>query len=366
MNQNEKFMRLAIHAAETSAGISSPNPHVGAVLVKNGIVVATGSTQFCGGDHAEIVALKKAGEKARDAELYVTLEPCCHYGKTPPCTDAIIKAGIKKVIVGITDPNPLVNGKGLKILQNNGIEVVSDILSEEISKQLEIFVFWKKNNRPFITMKNAVTLDGKIASETGDSKWITGELAREQVHLLRSRNDAVLTGINTVLADDPMLNVRLKDVSKSPIRVILDPNLLIPEKSKIVHTAQDYKTIVFYSNNGELLEKIDRLTNHGIQCIPVEGEDEKLDLQAVLTTLSEMSVSSLMIEAGKNINTAFLKEKLVNKIYYYIAPKIIGGSYSVFSDLGLDSMSEAITLNEKKIEIIGDDILVSGYVCYHW
>ncbi len=365
MNTPEHFMKLAIQIAETSRTKSSPNPHVGAIVVNNDRVISQGSTQKFGGDHAEIVALKQAGKNAEGADLYVTLEPCCHYGKTPPCTDAIIASGIKRVFAGLSDPNPLVDGKGFQILRDHGIEVHTGILRCEIEKQLEVFIYWKQNKIPYIVMKNAVTLDGRIASNTGDSKWITGENSRKRVHLLRSQYDAVLTGINTVIADDPLFNVRYFEDSRFPIRIILDPFLKIPLTSKIAQTANLYKTIIFKSTNYIDPQKEEQLFEKDMTVISVPSDEEKLDLIEILAKLSDFPISSVMVEAGKTLNTSFLRNQLVQKIYYFIAPKIIGGNNSVYNDLNIDLMSECIKIVNKTVEFIDDDLLVTGYVLYN-
>lgn len=362
MAYNEKFMRMAIEIAEKGRGLSTPNPFVGAIIVKDGIVVGNGFTQKCGSDHAEIVALKEAKEKAQGAELYVTLEPCCHHGKTPPCTEAIIKAGISQVYAGLKDPNPLVAGNGFKTLEAAGIKVEFDLLNNEIEKQLEIFLHWKRMNRPFIIMKNAVSLDGKIATKTGESKWITNDQSRQEVHKLRASVDAIITGINTVIADDPLLTARHEVNARTPIRVILDPFLDIPIDSLVLETASTYPTLIVKAEDYHCSGKEEYLDDCFCEILSAPAKGNCLDLNFIMKYLSEQNISSVLVETGNTLSTAFMRHKLVDKLYYFIAPKILGGLNTVFEELNIEKMSEALLLEIDQIRNLNNDILIIAYV----
>ena len=277
-------MELAIELAEQGRGKTSPNPFVGAVVVKEGKVIGTGFTKPYGDDHAEVQALKNCIESPQGADLYVTLEPCSHYGKTPPCAEAIIKAGIKNVYAGIRDPNPKVDGNGFETLRQANVNVEYPFCENIISKQLEYYLHWVVTGKPFVILKNAVSLDGKIAANNGSSKWITNELSRNKVHQLRHEVDAVVTTINTVKQDNPILNVRLDEVYKHPIRVILDPHIEIDPNSNICKTASEYQTIIFYDNKMKLEAKHCELAKQS-SLLPVNCEASLLDFDEILTAL---------------------------------------------------------------------------------
>ncbi|MCL1826449.1 MAG: bifunctional diaminohydroxyphosphoribosylaminopyrimidine deaminase/5-amino-6-(5-phosphoribosylamino)uracil reductase RibD [Candidatus Cloacimonetes bacterium] len=365
------YMIMAIAEAEKMRGKTNPNPNVGAVIVKNNRVIGTGATQPYGKDHAEIQALKNCMQDPLNADLYVTLEPCCHAGKTPPCTDAIIKANIKNVYVGIKDPNPLVNGKGFEALKKAGINVEYHFYENEISQQLETYLWWITTQRPFIILKNAASLDGKIAAENGDSKWITSKAARKKVHQLRNEVDAVMTTVNTVLKDDPLCNVRLDDIDevKHPIRLILDPKLEIPLTSAILNSIDKYKTIVFYDksikttgNFAKLNKFIASQKDSMIALTPVAAENGKLDLAEVFYILGQWKITSIMVEAGTTLNSYLIQNNFVNKICYFIAPKILGGNQNVFQNLNIPSLEKHIPLRNTSVEIYGDNVLIIGYM----
>lgn len=366
---NENFFEKAYRLAETARGKTGSNPFVGAVIVKDGKIAGTGCTQACGCNHAEIEALIAAGEKARGSDLYVTLEPCCHQGRTPPCTDAVIKAGIKRVFIGMEDPNPLVCGKGIAALRKAGIEVTSGIEKEKIAKQLEVYVTNQLKNRPFFAMKNAVSLDGKIAVDTGASKWITSPAAREYVHRLRKELQVILTGVNTVIKDDPLLNIRLNDRDSIDcgirLRVILDSKLRIPVDSRIVNTAASIPTLIFKENSYNNRDKENQLTSKNVQILSVpENKEGGLSLTAVSDELKKHDINSVLIEAGTVLNSSFLRYGLLDKIYYFIAPKILGGSRSVFKNLDIKTPAEALPVEIDRISHVGGDILVIGYPRY--
>lgn len=357
--EKEFYMRRALQLAKQGMGHTSPNPMVGCVVVREGKIIAEGYHEKCGGFHAERNALLSC-EDAQGAELYVTLEPCCHHGKTPPCTDIIIEKKIKKVYVGSMDPNPLVGGKGVGLLRSAGIEVECGILEEECHKLNEVFFHYIKNKTPFVVMKYAMTLDGKIASYTGNSKWITGEEARRNVQELRKRYSGILVGIGTVKADNPMLNCRIEE-GVNPVRIICDSKLSIKENCQIVTTAKEIKTVIAYTKGSE--RKEERLKEAG--CILLQaGQEEKTDLKILMNKLGEMEIDSVLIEGGTGIHGAALKAGIVNKVAAYIAPKIIGGesSKTPIGGIGIAKMDDALKLKNMQMETIGEDILVTGYL----
>jgi diaminohydroxyphosphoribosylaminopyrimidine deaminase/5-amino-6-(5-phosphoribosylamino)uracil reductase len=366
----EMYMQKAIDIAKTAVGYTSPNPMVGCVVVKNGRIISEACHERYGEYHAERNALLRCTEDTIGAELYVTLEPCCHYGKTPPCTDIIIEKGIKKVYIGSLDSNPLVAGKGVEILKNNGIEVESGILEEECIKMNEIFYHYIVNKTPFVAAKYAMTIDGKIATYTGDSKWVTGEKAREYVQVLRKKYSGIMVGINTVIEDNPMLNCRLeenKDGTLNPIRIILDSNLRIPLESNIVKTAKDIRTIVAYSKYGlceNNIKKKKQLEDSGIELIATDGDDGKVDLESLMKILGNMGIDSILLEGGSTVNSASFEKGIVDKVYAFIAPKLIMGedAKSPVSGKGIELMKNAIDLKNVSVENIGNDILIKGYL----
>ena len=360
--ENEKifFMKRALELAEKGMGYTSPNPMVGCVVVKDGKIVAEGYHERCGGYHAERNALLSCDEDVSGAELYVTLEPCCHYGKTPPCTEIIIEKGIKKVYVGSMDSNPLVGGKGVKILEDAGIQVECGILKKECDRLNEVFFHYIQKKTPFVVMKYAMTLDGKIASYTGDSKWVTGESARNHVQLLRKKYSGILVGIRTVKEDNPMLNCRIEE-GCDPVRIICDSNLSISLDSEIVKTGKNIKTIIAYAKENK--EKITALEKENITLIQAE-RNGKVDLKSLLKQLGEMGIDSVLVEGGGEIHGAFLEENLVNKVYAYIAPKVVGGATAKtpVGGTGLKTMEDAKKLKNVQIEQLGEDILITGYM----
>lgn len=357
-------MKRAIMLASRARGGTSPNPMVGAVMVKGGRIIAEDYHRMAGTPHAEALVIEKAGEKAGTSTLYVSLEPCCHTDKrTPPCAKAIISAGIKKVVIAMKDPNPKVSGKGLKELEDAGIEVVSGILEDKARKLNEAYIKYVTTKRPFVILKVAMTLDGKIATEEGESKWITGEKARRLVHGLRSGMDAVMTAIGTVKADDPALTARIKG-GRSPIRIVIDPNLEIPLGSKVLQTPPG--TIVVAREIREKAEptqeqKRNILLKSGVQMILFK---EPLDLLWLVERLAEMGITSIMIEGGSSLNAHALEEGIVDKVMFFIAPKIIGGreSYPAVGGRRSKRLEDAYKLKDTRIRKVGDDFLVEGYL----
>jgi len=360
-NYIRKYLRLAIITANKAKGKCSPNPAVGAVIVKNSKLLATGWTQPYGFDHAEVQALQKAGKAARGADIFVTLEPCSHYGKTPPCALAIIKAGIKRVFIGISDPNPLVSGKGIKLLKEAGIEVQSGFMAELINRQLESYLCYINLQRPFVTLKTALSLDGKFAAEDGSSRWITGEKARRYVHNLRSEQDVVLTGIKTVLIDDPLLNVRLPGKPRQPLRAVLDSRLGIPLGSKIVQTAGEFPTLVFCAENLLASEKAGILMEHNVQLCGLPLQQGKFAPTEILHELYLRQLSSVLLETGSGVAEAFIKAGLVDKYLWFYGSQLVGGTNSPLPHLGLGTINNAIKLQLHKIQKLDQDILVTAY-----
>ena len=366
MQKKEEYMRRALELARKGEGHTSPNPMVGCVVVKDGRIISEGYHEKYGEFHAERNALTRCTEDTAGADLYVTLEPCCHQGKTPPCTDIIIEKKIARVFVGSMDSNPLVAGKGVQILRDHGIYVETGILDAECRKLNEVFYHYIATKTPFVVMKYAMTLDGKIACATGDSKWVTGEIARTQVHRMRGRYRGIMVGIGTVLADDPMLNCRVEG-GVDPVRIICDSNLHIPTESQIVKTASDIETIVACSQEAleseRKQEKIRRLKEAGIQIIGTEGA-HGVNLVELMKKLGGQNIDSILLEGGGTLNAAALEDGIVNKVYAYIAGKLIGGmdARSPVEGMGIDRMADAITLQNMEIEKLGDDFCIVGYV----
>lgn len=366
MQKKEEYMRRALELARKGEGHTSPNPMVGCVVVKDGRIISEGYHEKYGEFHAERNALTRCTEDTAGADLYVTLEPCCHQGKTPPCTDIIIEKKIARVFVGSMDSNPLVAGKGIQILRDHGIYVETGILDAECRKLNEVFYHYIATKTPFVVMKYAMTLDGKIACATGDSKWVTGEIARTQVHRMRGRYRGIMVGIGTVLADDPMLNCRVEG-GVDPVRIICDSNLRIPTESQIVKTASDIETIVACSQEAleseRKQEKIRRLKEAGIQIIGTEGA-HGVNLVELMKKLGGQNIDSILLEGGGTLNASALEDGIVNKVYAYIAGKLIGGmdARSPVEGMGIDRMADAITLQNVEIEKLGDDFCIVGYV----
>jgi diaminohydroxyphosphoribosylaminopyrimidine deaminase/5-amino-6-(5-phosphoribosylamino)uracil reductase len=352
----EFFMRLALREAEKGLGRTSPNPAVGAVLVRNGRVVARGFHARAGAPHAEVVALREAGARARGADLYTTLEPCDHYGRTPPCSVAIVEAGVRRVVVGARDPNPLVNGKGIARLRRAGIEVVAGVLEEECGALNAHWARFITSGRPFVTLKAAVTLDGKIATRTGDARWVTGPEARAWVHRLRDRVDAVLVGSGTALADDPELTARLPGGrGRDPLRVVLDSDLDLPGRLRLFRPGSPAPTVVAHASR-----KARRL-GPGVELLACRRGPGGVDLEDLLTRLAARGVTHLLVEGGARVAAAFLARGLVDRVAVFVAPKIVGGDgLSWIAGPGVARMADAVALRDVRVERLGDDVLVTG------
>lgn len=355
-----KYMKRAIALAKKGKGFTNPNPMVGAVIVKNNEIIGEGYHREYGQAHAEVNAFNNTEVNPEGATMYVTLEPCAHYGKTPPCAVAIVEKKIKKVVIGLVDPNPLVNHKGIEILKDAGIEVITGVLSDEIKKMNEIFYHFIQKKTPYIIMKTAMSLDGKIATKTGDSKWISNEKARYFGHELRHEVSGILVGIDTVIADDPQLTTRLKNKKgKDPTRIVLDSTLKIPLNAKVINTSSDAQTIVATTEKASK-EKISKLEAIGVQVIKTKSVNNRVNLDELMKILGTLSIDSLLIEGGGTVNYSFLRNNLVNKIYTFIAPMIIGGheAKTPVSGDGISSINDAIHLKNWTTKKIDDNLLI--------
>lgn len=359
----EQFMKRAIELAKQGVGWTAPNPLVGAVVVKNGRVIGEGYHRKYGELHAERNALAACSEDPAGATLYVTLEPCCHYGKTPPCTEIIIEKKIAKVVIGSRDPNPKVAGKGARILREHGIEVVEDYMREACDALNPVFFHYITTKTPYVVLKFAMTLDGKIATRTGASKWITGEAARNHVHQLRGRYAGILAGIGTVLADDPMLNCRI-DGAHQPLRIILDSHLRIPMGSRLVRSAKEYPLLIVCNESirdrEEGASRIQKLEEAGAKVWTLPEKNGHPDLNVLMQRLGEEKIDSVLIEGGGTVNEAALKAHIVHHVYAYIAPKIFGGedAKTPVEGSGIRLPQECANLRLAKITVLLNDMLL--------
>lgn len=351
----EKFMRAAINLAKLGTGFTNPNPLVGAVIVKDGRIIGEGWHERYGGLHAERNALAHCMEDPAGADMYVTLEPCCHYGKQPPCTEAVISAGIKRVFVGSYDPNPLVSGKSLGLLRDHGIEVTECVLKEECDALNEIFFHYITTGTPYIIMKTAVTIDGRTATKTGDTKWITNQLSREHTHKTRKRAAAIMVGINTVISDDPMLNCRIDDPS-DPVRIVCDSHLRIPLDSQIMKTAKDIPVIIAAAEADD--DRIKAVKDAGADVILTGGN--RVDIPELMRELGRRGIDSVIVEGGAQLHASVLESVQVNKLQVYIAPKIIGGNSAktCVGGEGAAYLKDAYMFSDPQITRLGDDILI--------
>lgn len=354
---DREYMRMALELAVKGEGAVNPNPMVGAVVVKNGKVIGKGYHRYFGGPHAEVYAIEEAGLEANGAEIYVTLEPCSHFGKTPPCADKIIVAGIKKCYIAMKDPNPLVAGRGVKRMQEAGIEVVSGIMEEEAVKLNHVFLKYITTGEPYVYLKCAITIDGKIATRNGSSKWITGEQAREEVHRIRNRYMGVIVGKNTVLHDDPELNVRVEvDNLRNPFRIIVDPELDVPKNARVIKAAEDGKTIIIAKKEMAETMKGYLFKEKGVKI--VDGGEYPFNMREVLRKLGRMGIDSVLVEGGRGIISSFFSEKLIDGGTIFIAPKILGDEHgkSFIGGFERKSISESFELRDIEIKSYGKDI----------
>ena len=357
-------MKMALELAERGRGWTSPNPMVGAIVVRDSEVVGKGFHQAAGGHHAEIHALENAGEKAKGSTFYVTLEPCNHTGRTPPCTHAILKSGIKRVVAGMKDPNPRVTGGGLAFLKSQGLDVSVGVCEDECRRLNEIFVKYSTTSLPFVILKCAATLDGLIATRTGDSKWITNPRSRQFVHELRHAVDAVMVGIGTVVKDNPRLTTRLEGHKGSdPIRIILDTRLSIPLEARLLHLSSDSDTLIV---TGRLVsaEKRRALERTGVRFLAMDCHEDQIDLRALVRDLGKMEITSFLIEGGSRVNGAALRAGIVDKIYMFYAPKIYGGDDGapICAGPGVEFMEKSMRLKNISVHRFEDDVMIEGYL----
>ncbi len=361
LREDERWMRRALRLAAKGRGRTSPNPMVGAVLVKGGKVVGEGYHAKAGEAHAEIVALGRAKEEARGATLYLNLEPCAHYGKTPPCAPRVVEGGVRRVAIGMEDPNPLVKGQGIEILRRAGLDVRVGILQSECRRLNEAFCKYIPQKVPFVIVKVAATLDGKTADRDGDSKWITGEASRRLVHRLRNQVDGVLVGIGTVLKDDPLLTCRIRG-GRDPYRIVLDTRLRIPEEAKVIGT--DPSKVIIAVTELASREKIEKLEKKGVRILMIDSKEGRINLKACLSRLGEVGMMSLLVEGGSQLNGSFLDEGLIDKLLLFLAPKVIGDPQApaIFGGKGVPHLQEAVGLKEIRMKKIGEDVLLESYL----
>jgi len=360
-------MKKAIELAKGGWGRTNPNPLVGAVIVKDGEIIAEGYHKALGGAHAEIAAFNNATQDVGGGTLYVNLEPCSHYGRSPPCARAIIDAGIKQVVVAMVDPNPRVSGRGIRMLRDAGIEVVAGVLEEDARRLNEIFIKYITQKRPFVIMKTAMTIDGKIASKTGDSKWITGESARQYVHVIRDRVSAIMVGINTVLTDNPSLTTRHgHGRGKDPVRVVIDGKGLIPADSNVINVESSAGVILATASSIKS-EKEKTLLDKGVRIIKTEDADGRVDLAGLMDELYKLEIDSVLLEGGGGLNASAIDCGIVDKAMFFISPKIIGGrdAKTPVEGLGIQFMRDALTLKNINVTSFGNDILIEGYIDYN-
>ncbi len=359
-------MKKAINLAKYGKGRVSPNPLVGALVIKNNEIIGRGYHHKAGEPHAEVLALKEAGSTAKGATLVVNLEPCCHYAKTPPCTKVIIESGIIKVVSGMEDPNPLVSGKGFAELRNAGIEVKTDVLKKQCTKLNEVFIKYITSKKPFVTLKGAISLDGKVSSATGESKWISNEKSRKITHKLRSLHDAILVGVDTIIKDNPQLTCRLDKNSKNPIRIILDSTLRIPLSSQVIQLSRKSSSpTIIVTTEQSTPDKIKIMEKEGVQVLVTRSNsDLQIDLNNLLMILGEQNITSILIEGGPTVNASFLQAGIVDKLILFIAPILIGGKTtpSLIGGTGIKKLADAINLTDFTIRKIDNNFLFEGYI----
>jgi diaminohydroxyphosphoribosylaminopyrimidine deaminase/5-amino-6-(5-phosphoribosylamino)uracil reductase len=359
-------MTLALRLAAKGRGKTSPNPMVGALVVKNGRIVGRGYHHGPGQPHAEILALNQAGQRATGATLYVTLEPCCHLLKrTAPCVPAVVQSGVRKVVVAMVDPNPSVKGRGIAALRRAGVKVATDIAQEEAAQLNRAYLHWVRTGRPYVILKAGVTLDGKIATAKGESRWITGPRARQEAHRLRSEVDAVVIGVGTVIHDDPALTARLSDrplkmAPKQPLRVVLDSRLRTPPTARICARQDLAKTLIVTTSRASWPRR--PFEQAGVEILSLSKKNGRVSLPALMTVLGKRGITSVLIEGGSTTNAAVLREKLVNHVLFYLAPTLLGGqdAKAVIGGRSPERLAQALTLRHVTVRRIGNDVVVEG------
>ena len=361
MTRDDEFMAQALELAASADYHTSPNPMVGAVLVRDGKVVGMGAHMRAGEPHAEVHALNTAGEAARGADLYVTQEPCAHVGRTPPCTDAVIAAGVRRVVVGMQDPNPKVDGRGIAALRAAGITVVTGVLEPRVRRLNEFFVKHATTGLPFVTAKFAMSLDGRIATHSGESKWITSEEARAEVQRLRHMHDAILVGANTVLRDDPNLTTRLPEGGRSPLRIVVDSRLRIPYEARIF--AQESGSVLLATSDRARGDRLREFERRGVPVVVLPADHGRVGLPDLLRHLGRQETISLLIEGGSSMHGSAFDQRLVDKVVAFVAPRIIGGveAPGAVGGHGVDALVDARPLRDVEVRSLGPDLMVSGY-----
>ncbi|MDD5225073.1 MAG: bifunctional diaminohydroxyphosphoribosylaminopyrimidine deaminase/5-amino-6-(5-phosphoribosylamino)uracil reductase RibD [bacterium] len=364
--QDKKYMDLALRLARKADGMTNPNPRVGAVVVKSGRIVGKGYHRRAGTPHAEIHALREAGKLARGATLFVTLEPCDHHGRTGPCTEAVKAAGIRRVVAGMRDPNPLVSGKGLARLRRQGVRVESGLQEKTCRDLNEDYVKFITTGLPFVTFKAAASLDGRVATGTGESRWISGEASRRLVHRLRAKSDAILAGIGTVRKDDPELTARPdRKTGKNPLRVVMDSRLGIPLNARMLRSPLPAPTLIATTKKSSP-KKREILRRRGVEVLVLPENKGKVDPRALLRALGKRGVMSLLLEGGPELASAFLQAGLIDKLMIFLAPKLIGGKLApgILAGVGITRLKSAIPVRDRKIQKVGEDLLITAYPVY--
>lgn len=361
--EEKEYMQRAIELAKLGAGFVNPNPMVGAVIVKNEKIIGEGYHKKYGDLHAERNALRDCSESPEGATMYVTLEPCCHYGKTPPCTEAIIESGITRVVIGTLDVNPVVAGKGANILMEYGIKVEVGLLEKECKKLNRVFNKYMSTKLPYVVMKYAMTADGKIATTTGESKWITGDEARENVHRLRKNLSGIMVGVSTVILDNPSLDCRLDELSINPVRIICDSYLRTPLDSNLVKTAGKIPTIIATSSENK--KKVAEYEKLGCTVVKIGKTENGIDLNELMVEMGKQGIDSILLEGGGTLNYSALESKIVDEIHIHMAPKIFGGNAkSPVEGLGIENINDAIRLNPIETVWAGEDLIIENEVIY--
>jgi diaminohydroxyphosphoribosylaminopyrimidine deaminase/5-amino-6-(5-phosphoribosylamino)uracil reductase len=361
---DEHYMQMALDLAEQGRGYTSPNPMVGAVVVNQEVVVGQGYHRFAGGPHAEVHAIAAAGAAARGATLYVNLEPCNHTGRTPPCTLKIVEAGLRRVVIAMRDPNPQVKGGGAEFLQNQGLDVTLGICADRARELNEVFVKFIRTGRPFVIAKCAATLDGRIATRTGDSKWVSGEASRAFVHALRHAVDAILVGAGTVAADDPRLTTRLKDrAGKDPIRIVLDTRLRTAPTAKVLRHSSPVETFLVVGRGVSASDQA-RMRIRGVRLIEAETREGRIDLDRLMDQLGQMGVTSILLEGGSRVLGSAFRAGIVDKVCFFFAPWISCGDdgIPICSGMGAERMRDCLRLDRIRTRRFGDDVMIEGYV----
>lgn len=362
------YMKRALELAARGSGTTSPNPLVGAVIVKNGRIIGEGWHERAGEPHAEINAIKNSTEPVEGATIYVNLEPCSHYGRTPPCAEELVKRKFKRVVAAMEDPNPKVAGRGIRLLRENGIQADVGVCRTEALMLNDIFIKYITKKAPFVLLKAAMTLDGKTATSTGDSKWISGELSREYVHTLRNRYSSILVGVDTVIKDNPELTARLQGIkTRNPVRIIVDSTGRVPPDAKVLDINADKRTII--ATTGDIKpEKRRYLENMGAEIIITEKKDGKVNIRQLMDELYRKGIDSVLVEGGGTVAASFMQEGLADKVAFFIAPVIIGGKFAPTPVMGegVSHIRDGYKLKYPKVSSFGQDVLIEGYIDVPW